>query len=138
MRLLSAAPLVLALLLAGCDLIERPPLADDFGAPYELLVGAPSGGDGSRSTPFIDAEGKLLLAVRYVGGCNEHFFALRSTVAEGTAQLWVTHEDFGDRCEALREEVLSFQLSATVLAQPEIELLLPDGEIVTLRVREDR
>ncbi|MDX1418759.1 MAG: hypothetical protein R3181_02225 [Rubricoccaceae bacterium] len=137
MRTLPAAPLLLARLVAGCDLIERPPLADDFGAPYTLLVGAPSGGDGSRATPYISTNGELVVTVRYSGGCNEHFFGLRSTVKEGTAQLWLTHEDFGDACEALREEMLTFQLSATVLAQPTIELLLPGGQTVPLRTRED-
>lgn len=135
--LLPAMPpyrlLVLALLLAGCDLIERPPLADEFGAPYDIVLGAPASGEGGLPTPAITDDGDLVVVVAYRGGCHDHSFGLRFAIADAAARLWIVHEDFGDACEGLQQEELAFALGPNVLAQPTVELLDPGGAALALR-----
>ena len=132
-------PLALLLaLLAGCDVFDRPPLGETFGAPYDLLLGAPSLGDGRQPTPFVSDARELVVAVAYRGGCHPHHFSLRYTIAGGVAQLWIVHEDFDDACGERVEEEVRFPLTEAVLAQPSVVLLQPDGGTVALQAPVDR
>jgi hypothetical protein len=124
---------VLALLAAGCDLIGRPPIEQEFGAPYHVLLGAPAEAADLRETPYLDTDGRLVVVVAYTGGCADHLFGLDYVLSETEARLWIIHDDPGDVCtEALRAE-LAFEVNEAVLARPRIVLAEPSGRVLPLQ-----
>jgi hypothetical protein len=133
MRLLRlpAAPAALALLAsAGCDLVGRPPIAEDFGAPYAVVVGALAEGLDNRATPVLTTAGRLVVVVEYTGGCSDHFFRTDYALADDRqARLWIIHDDPGDACtETVREE-LALPADAAVFTRAEIVLAAPNGDV---------
>lgn len=126
------------LLLAGCDLIGRPPLDDEFGDPYDIVVGAQVTGPGNLTTPAIDDAGELVVVLTYQGGCYEHHFGVQHAITDAVARVWILHEDFDDPCDDVKQQELTFNLSPAVLAQPTVELLVPGGASLALREPPDR
>ena len=119
------------LLVAGCDLVQRPPLDDGFGAPYRILLGVPSA-QTRMATPVLSDE-ELLVVVEYTGGCNDHLFRLDYTTMESEAQVRIVHDAFGDTCEALIRKELSLTVSEAALSQPRVTLLGPTGGVIQLK-----
>ncbi|SRR5690606_12055586 len=129
-----APPLLALLLLAGCDLLDRPPLERTYGAPYDFFVETAPGPNGEGSpAPFLSEDGVLHVTVRYTGGCAEHTFRLETELTDAVATVWLVHEDDGDTCEALLMNHLRIRLSNAVLARPRIVLAAPAGEGIVLR-----
>ncbi len=129
-RLLSS--LLLAALLSGCSLFERPALETDFGAAYQILLGAPSAADGHPATPFLSADGQLHAVVEYVGGCADDAFRLDYTTAADEARLWIVHEGT-DNCRVVQQEEVALPVNTAVRAQPRIVLVGPSGGAFVLR-----
>ena len=134
------ALVLLALSIAGCDLVERPAVdpfgaVRSFGAPYALTNRLASDflPDVMGATPTITAEGDLLAAVRYTGGCGTHKFFLNFAMEADRAILWLVHDDGGDTCEAQQEELIAETLGPSILAQPMIVLVRPEGGEIQLR-----
>lgn len=128
-RLLAAPALALLVLVGGCDLIGRPVLTEDFGAPYAVVVGAPAESLDDRATPALTTAGRLFVVVAYVGGCADHLFRLDYALTDEEARLRVVHDDPGDGCEQRVREELLLQVNAAVLARPRIVLATPNGDL---------
>ncbi|NNF57445.1 MAG: hypothetical protein HKN04_04315 [Rhodothermaceae bacterium] len=131
---------ILALAMGGCDLVERPavdPLeaVRSFGAPYALTNRLASDflPDRTGATPALTAEGDLLAAVRYTGGCTAHQFFLNFAIEAERAIIWFVHDDGGDTCEGQQEELIVEALGPAILNQPSIVLIRPEGGEILLR-----
>lgn len=135
MRSPFALLVVLSLLTAGCDLVQRPPLDDGFGAPYQILVGVPSAAT-RMVTPVLNQD-RLLVVVEYAGGCTDHLFRLDYTTTPSEARLRLIHDDFGDACEALVREELSLFVNESVRSRPRVTLVGPSGGEVQLQPAEE-
>lgn len=120
----ARALVLLALLLTvGCD---SSGIEVDFGDPYRVDV-----------TEDVALDGQVLrVPVEYAGGCAEHRFGPFTAFEEGSARIWLVHDDGGDGCEALVTETVVVRLSSADTAPPRIDLVVPtgDGE-ATIRLR---
>jgi hypothetical protein len=131
------ALLMLVLLGGGCDLVERPPIQRDFGAPYEILFNVPAAEviPGARGiTPLIEEQrGSIVAVVRYLGGCAPHTFRLDYTLEGDQALIWFIHASNADECAGDVIHVIQEPLPFEVLAKATIVLLEPSSNETELR-----
>ena len=125
--LLRPLPLLLLVAASGCGLLERPPLEQDFGAPYVLLRGIVQGPSGPVQTPSLDASGRLIVRVQFMGGCEGtgHRFEVdfRAATPERT-EMWLVHFE-NDPCEDPIEEVLVLPVPEPVRTAERLVLIGP-------------
>lgn len=112
----SAAPLALLAALSACaDPTPLQPSGDD--PEVRISANLPDGPDDPASILRAEIRGdRLLLEVRYGGGCREHRFALAGGGVFMESQpvqtsLRLEHDALGDVCRALVERELSFDLT---------------------------
>lgn len=114
------------------DPAERIHLLDD-DATVEDLVSDPA------TVTGVELRGsKLVLEVRYSGGCEEHDFTLyglRSFVETEPpgAEVYLVHDANGDACEAALTEVLTFEIQAM---EERYDQLYPGGDGFLVNVHE--
>ena len=128
---------MILLLVGGCDLVDRPPLERDFGAPYEILLNVPTADviPGARGiTPLIEEQrGRVVAVARYQGGCAPHTFRLDYTLEEDQALIWFFHASNADECEGEVIHAIQQLLPQEVLSKETIVLLEPDSGKTELR-----
>lgn len=122
-KLIASLSVIIAL---GCEVTDSLSTEPNFGDSYTIVT------DGSGVTPRLDAD-NLHVTVQYGGGCEPHLFDLHYQVIGDTTEIWLEHDANGDTCEAYLSATLQRPVSVRALETPNVVLLVPGGEVITLR-----
>ena len=130
--LLFAGLTALIGLASGCeeapeDVPDPPDEEEDisgFGASYEVVTNRTQ--DAPEVLPYV-RDDTLFMNVSYLGGCEDHSFALGHRVQQDTAQLWVHHDASGETCSTRVADRVRLPLPEEARSAPVLRLRMPQG-----------
>ena len=115
---------------------EPPPGEEEdisgLGASYEVVTNRTQ--DAPETLPYVEND-SLFMNVSYLGGCENHSFALGHRIQQDTAQLWVHHDAGGETCSTRVADHISLPLPEGARDASTLRLLMPqDSPPYTLRL----